>query len=51
MIETGDWVKVDADNGIVEITKKAKSCREYSSVEASAPPRAELSSVIDRCGR
>ncbi len=23
-IETGDWVKVDADNGIVEITKKAK---------------------------
>lgn len=21
-IETGDWVKVDADNGIVEITKK-----------------------------
>lgn len=25
VIETGDWVKVDADNGIVEITKKAKS--------------------------
>ncbi len=24
-IETGDWVKVDADRGIVEITKKAKS--------------------------
>ena len=24
MIETGDWVKVDADRGIVEITKKAK---------------------------
>jgi predicted aconitase with swiveling domain len=24
VIETGDWVKVDADNGIVEITKKAK---------------------------
>ena len=22
MIETGDWVKVDADKGIVEITKK-----------------------------
>ena len=22
IIETGDWVKVDADNGIVEITKK-----------------------------
>jgi len=22
VIETGDWVKVDADNGIVEITKK-----------------------------
>jgi len=24
VIETGDWVKVDADRGIVEITKKAK---------------------------
>ncbi|MED4601614.1 DUF126 domain-containing protein [Paenibacillus validus] len=23
IIETGDWVKVDADNGIVEITKKS----------------------------
>jgi hypothetical protein len=23
VIETGDWVKVDADNGIIEITKKA----------------------------
>jgi hypothetical protein len=23
VIETGDWVKVDADNGIVEVTKKA----------------------------
>jgi predicted aconitase with swiveling domain len=23
LIESGDWVKVDADNGIVEITKKA----------------------------
>ena len=23
MAETGDWVKVDADNGIIEITKKA----------------------------
>jgi predicted aconitase with swiveling domain len=22
IIETGDWVKVDADNGIVEVTKK-----------------------------
>jgi predicted aconitase with swiveling domain len=22
VIETGDWVKVDADNGIVEITKR-----------------------------
>lgn len=22
VIETGDWVKVDADNGIVEVTKK-----------------------------
>ena len=22
VIETGDWVKIDADNGIVEITKK-----------------------------
>ena len=24
VIETGDWVKVDADNGIVEVTKKAR---------------------------
>jgi hypothetical protein len=24
VIETGDWVKVDADNGIVEITKRAR---------------------------
>jgi len=24
IIETGDWVKVDADNGIVEITKRPK---------------------------
>ncbi|WP_102348835.1 aconitase X swivel domain-containing protein [Bacillus sp. Marseille-P3661] len=24
IIETGDWVKVDADNGVVEITKKIK---------------------------
>jgi hypothetical protein len=24
VIETGDWVKVDADNGIVEITKKKR---------------------------
>jgi predicted aconitase with swiveling domain len=23
VIETGDWVKVDADNGIIEVTKKA----------------------------
>jgi len=23
VIETGDWVKVDGDNGIVEVTKKA----------------------------
>ena len=23
LIETGDWVKVDADNGIIEVTKKA----------------------------
>ena len=22
LIETGDWVKVDADNGVIEITKK-----------------------------
>ena len=25
VIETGDWVKVDADHGIVEITKKANN--------------------------
>lgn len=25
VIETGDWVKVDADNGIVEITKKRQN--------------------------
>jgi len=25
VIKTGDWVKVDADNGIVEITKKQKN--------------------------
>jgi predicted aconitase with swiveling domain len=25
VIETGDWVKVDADRGVVEVTKKAKS--------------------------
>ena len=24
VIETGDWVRVDADNGIVEVTKKNK---------------------------
>ena len=24
-IETGDWVKIDADRGVVEVTKKAKS--------------------------
>jgi dihydroxyacid dehydratase/phosphogluconate dehydratase len=28
IIETGDWVKVDADNGVVEITKRP---REWSS--------------------
>jgi len=22
VIETGDWVKVDADNGVVEVTKR-----------------------------
>ena len=22
VIETGDWVRVDADNGIIEVTKK-----------------------------
>jgi hypothetical protein len=22
VIQTGDWVKVDADNGIIEVTKK-----------------------------
>jgi predicted aconitase with swiveling domain len=27
-IETGDWVKVDADRGIVEIRKKARSAAE-----------------------
>lgn len=25
VIETGDWVKVDADRGVVEVTKKAKN--------------------------
>ena len=25
VIETGDWVKVDGDRGIVEVTKKAKA--------------------------
>jgi uncharacterized protein len=25
VIETGDWVRVDGDNGIVEVTKKAKA--------------------------
>jgi hypothetical protein len=24
IIETGDWVKVDADNGFVEITKRTR---------------------------
>lgn len=24
IIETGDWIRVDADNGIVEVTKKTK---------------------------
>jgi predicted aconitase with swiveling domain len=24
VIETGDWVKVDGDNGVVEVTKKSK---------------------------
>jgi predicted aconitase with swiveling domain len=24
IIETGDWVKVDADNGVVEITKRTR---------------------------
>jgi predicted aconitase with swiveling domain len=31
IIETGDWVKVDADRGIVEITKKkAESSKPFS---------------------
>ena len=25
VIETGDWVRVDGDNGIVEVTKRAKA--------------------------
>jgi predicted aconitase with swiveling domain len=25
VIETGDWVKVDADNGIIEVTKKGEA--------------------------
>jgi uncharacterized protein len=25
VIETGDWVKVDADRGVVEVTKRAKT--------------------------
>jgi predicted aconitase with swiveling domain len=28
VIATGDWVKVDADNGIVEITKKSPDSRQ-----------------------
>jgi predicted aconitase with swiveling domain len=24
VIETGDWVKVDADKGVVEVTKRAR---------------------------
>jgi hypothetical protein len=24
VIATGDWVRVDADNGIVEVTKKSR---------------------------
>ncbi|WP_052144541.1 aconitase X swivel domain-containing protein [Halalkalibacter okhensis] len=31
IIETGDWVKVDADNGIVEITKRQGNQRSSSS--------------------
>jgi predicted aconitase with swiveling domain len=27
VIETGDWVKVDADNGIVEVIKKTPGSR------------------------
>ena len=27
VIETGDWVKVDADNGLVEVTKKKSDFR------------------------
>ncbi len=28
MIETGDWVKVDADRGVVEVTKRARGGRQ-----------------------
>ena len=28
VIETGDWVKVDADRGVVEITKRARGGRQ-----------------------
>jgi hypothetical protein len=30
VIETGDWVKVDGDNGTVEVTKKKQRLREAS---------------------
>ena len=35
VIETGDWVKVDGSNGIVEITKKTSSAHDIAPDEPS----------------
>ncbi|MGG2197109.1 MULTISPECIES: aconitase X swivel domain-containing protein [Paenibacillus] len=48
MIETGDWVKVDADNGIVEITKKKDIQRDETTTDSrlgAAEQRSEAASV------
>jgi len=36
LIETGDWVKVDGDRGIVEVTKRAKRAAAPEKIAATA---------------
>jgi predicted aconitase with swiveling domain len=44
VIETGDWVRVDADNGLVEVRKRAASAkaRDLSAIAQNATAEATL---------
>jgi predicted aconitase with swiveling domain len=42
LIETGDWVRVDADRGVVEVTKRNEEIRESGRVGSGSPVQESL---------